>query len=418
MGNYFSTETPEPVKPEEEANEAASVIQNVWKKKEQGAEFKWPDNLYLELMDMAETDQMVGYVALLFKAAREAKEPFKGLQSIVGLSESAPNAEKPKLTLAQIQSIVEDNKEALSKSAAFSDVTTPQDMLDALTKISNRTSGRKLAIVNLNPVELARGDMPYAIVKDDKLKRITVAFNSKNSALKSDWILQRSYRQRNVKLPRALKAKISGDRITHVKQHEGFSLYLTRGGVNSLSNQIINDLLPVLTPKYKLYVTGHGMAGALATLLAFHVAFDSTIPTPVSCVTLGSPRVGDASFWRASYLLEISGKLRTCRIVTDSDTLPTIPASKDYAHAGYQLRLSPSSKLVKPQEYYPAVKDDGSLRKPAFQSTKKFNASKSDPQTYLECIEMNQEALVELDLNELYKQAGVDAFSAADAVDE
>lgn len=391
MGNNQSNEVKVP-----DEDDAASVIQKSWKK-QQATEFEWPEDLYTELLDMAETDQMVNYVSLLFKAARMAEVEF-----MVPASESA---EKPKLTLAQLQSLVEANKEALSKSKAFT--ADPEEVIKALKKMGESTSPRKLSIVGLDAAALKSKDMSYCIVKDDKLKRITVVFPAGNSALKDEWVNSRSFKMIPYTLPRALKAKISGDRIASVKVHAGFYNYLNQNG---LKKSLIKDLKSVATPSYKVYITGHGIGAALASLLSLELAFDHDLAKPICCINFGSPRVGDSSYWRACQLLEIAGKLRKCRVITDTDTLVTVPASAEYAHSGYQVMFKAASNGA-PEEYYPSVKDDGSMRKGAFASTKKFNESKSTSASYLASIKKSEASLKKMNLNEMYEKAGVPAFA-------
>ena len=45
-----------------------------------------------------------------------------------------------------------------------------------------------------------------------------------------------------------------------------------------------------------VYVTGHSLGAALATLAGFYLSCDPEIPKPVSSISFASPRVGDASF--------------------------------------------------------------------------------------------------------------------------
>ncbi|KAL2262566.1 hypothetical protein VTK26DRAFT_942 [Humicola hyalothermophila] len=86
-------------------------------------------------------------------------------------------------------------------------------------------------------------------------------------------------------------------------------------------------------PKFE--ICGHSLGGALATLCALWCR--SRFPqAPVTCVTLGSPRVGNDNF---KSQFERSGI--TCyRLVNGGDPIPTIPNSTTEQ---FPLRLAPSN---------------------------------------------------------------------------
>ncbi|MFC4305068.1 lipase family protein [Cohnella boryungensis] len=74
--------------------------------------------------------------------------------------------------------------------------------------------------------------------------------------------------------------------------HRGFSniYHSARTGVMALLEEI--------SPNKTLYVTGHSLGGALATLCAIDVAANTRFRFPVT-YTFGSPRVGDPAFAKA-----------------------------------------------------------------------------------------------------------------------
>ena len=54
-------------------------------------------------------------------------------------------------------------------------------------------------------------------------------------------------------------------------------------------------------PGFHLYIVGHSLGGALATLFALQAAAapDSEIPKPVTCITTGAPKVGNLDFLKS-----------------------------------------------------------------------------------------------------------------------
>uniref|UniRef100_A0A7S1D2T9 Fungal lipase-type domain-containing protein n=2 Tax=Cyclophora tenuis TaxID=216820 RepID=A0A7S1D2T9_CYCTE len=107
-------------------------------------------------------------------------------------------------------------------------------------------------------------------------------------------------------------------------------------------------------PDFKIYVTGHSLGGALATLFAFETAasVDPRIPKPVSCITIASPKVGGLTFRRAFQALERQGVMRCLRIANNKDLVTLLPdrgslsclyimccQSHVFRHVGIELKL-------------------------------------------------------------------------------
>lgn len=170
-------------------------------------------------------------------------------------------------------------------------------------------------------------DMVYAVGVDPIRKRVTVAF--RGSVTPSDFLTDASItlnRQENVVFPDQDKIGI----------HNGFYGYLLKerkGGENKFQeimkhvSELFEDSERQQT--YRLYVTGHSLGGALATLFSFYAAAsdDYNIPKPVTCVSVASPRVGEGLFQQAFTSLEEQGKLRHLRIVNDGDPVTLMPTS-------------------------------------------------------------------------------------------
>ena len=92
-------------------------------------------------------------------------------------------------------------------------------------------------------------------------------------------------------------------------------------------------------PARPLFVTGHSLGGAIATLVA--LALKKELGRDVSLVTFGSPRVGDRTFVR-----EFDRDVPlSVRVVRDNDLVPRVPTT-DYAHVKTLLHLDDEGKVI------------------------------------------------------------------------
>ncbi|WP_028550087.1 lipase family protein [Paenibacillus sp. UNC451MF] len=120
--------------------------------------------------------------------------------------------------------------------------------------------------------------------------------------------------------------------------HRGFARMYAR----SIRAQVMN-MLRKQSPGKEVWITGHSLGGAVATLCAMDVAMNSPFSNPL-LVTFGSPKVGNAKFRTA-----FSGKIRrSVRVVNASDLVPVLPPSlkgAEYSHVKgiYRIRFSRST---------------------------------------------------------------------------
>lgn len=96
--------------------------------------------------------------------------------------------------------------------------------------------------------------------------------------------------------------------------HKGFTdIYL------ALREQIF-QLLELLRPELPLFITGHSLGGALATLAAIDIATNSSFQAPI-VYTFGAPRVGDPTFVKSyNYTVPVHW-----RIQNKFDIVPHLP---------------------------------------------------------------------------------------------
>ncbi|CQR56615.1 lipase family protein [Paenibacillus riograndensis] len=111
-------------------------------------------------------------------------------------------------------------------------------------------------------------------------EEIIIAFRGSSST--ANWISNANATQKKFKY-------IQEDCLTH----RGFTNIYTsaRSGIHSALSR--------LSSGKRLYITGHSLGGALATLCAPDVAANTSFSTP-HLYTYGSPRVGDPAFAKAS----------------------------------------------------------------------------------------------------------------------
>jgi predicted lipase len=92
-------------------------------------------------------------------------------------------------------------------------------------------------------------------------------------------------------------------------------------------------------PDYRVYVTGHSLGAALASLCGYELAND--IENDVTVVSFASPRVGNWK-WKAAF--EGRPNLHHYRVTTQRDVVTAFPYFR-YYHVGENIRLS--DKAVK-----------------------------------------------------------------------
>ena len=119
-----------------------------------------------------------------------------------------------------------------------------------------------------------------------------------------------------------------------IKVHAGF---LT--AADALLPRLLAELLPAGRSKASLkpiYVTGHSLGGALASLIAFVLAREGF---PIAGVyTYASPRVGNHA-WQTAYQAALGDK--TFRVVASGDLVPLLPGLlAGYRHVGQEVYLT------------------------------------------------------------------------------
>lgn len=195
----------------------------------------------------------------------------------------------------------------------------------------------------------------YGVVKDTQNKRIIVSFRgSKNPFVNQDWQTNFNAKLVEMKTPKKVRDKMKGAVKKRVLVHRGFYEYLF-DNKKSLGEQkydeIINDIQPLMEEGYGIYVTGHSLGGALATMFSFKLAGAGKkrdwVPRPVTCITYAAPFTGTKSYRAAFEQEEQDGWIRSLRVNNGEDLVPSIPTTslgfgrkRNMKHTGINLRLT------------------------------------------------------------------------------
>ncbi|KAA3485689.1 Triglyceride lipase [Gossypium australe] len=198
-------------------------------------------------------------------------------------------------------------------------------------------------------------DTQAAIWRDSARRRLVVAFRGTEQArwkdLRTDLML----------VPAGLNPeRIGGDFKQEVQVHSGFlSAYdSVRIRIISLIKASIGYIDELLEPQHRwqVYVTGHSLGGALATLLALELSSSKLAKCGAISVTMynfGSPRVGNRRFAEVYnefdkslvkvYAIEyipLQKVKDSWRIVNHRDIIPTVPRLMGYCHVAQPVYLA------------------------------------------------------------------------------
>lgn len=184
-------------------------------------------------------------------------------------------------------------------------------------------------------------ELVYAVGVNAAEERITVVF--RGSVTKNDFMTDAKIAIVPCPDPRSFNGT-QGDDFNggNVGVHQGFYDYLF-GPSSSANPNKYEEIMRCVEQvrkenpsrrNYKLYITGHSLGGALATLFGFYASASSSLPLPVTVVSVASPRVGNVQFARTFAEMESQGKLRHLRIANHKDPVtlgPTVSSKRGLA---------------------------------------------------------------------------------------
>ncbi|KAK4585888.1 hypothetical protein RGQ29_023184 [Quercus rubra] len=231
-----------------------------------------------------------------------------------------------------------DKKRAEEMKALFS---TAESAIEAWTMLASslgHSTFIKSEFEKICFLDNASTDTQVAIWRDIARRRLVVAFRGTEQTQWKDLITDLML------VPAGLNPeRIGGDFKQEVQVHSGFlSAYdSVRTRIISLIKLAIGYIDDLAEPPFKwhVYVTGHSLGGALATLLALELSSSQLAMHGAISVTMynfGSPRVGNKKF--AEYYNE---KVKdSWRVVNHRDIIPTVPRLMGYCHVAQPVYLA------------------------------------------------------------------------------
>jgi len=256
------------------------------------------------------------------------------------------------LTAAETVQVIEQHAHVLEERAI--DHEDLQKRLTTFRKIQNNTSvvpgflqdlfqkDKGGVVVTHFMDENAESEMVHAVVVNHVRQRVSLVF--RGSVTTQDFAQDAKCVQKKVPNPYASK-----DVPDVFNLHTGFYQYLfhvDKATGKKRLDIVLEDARSQLeaNPGYGLYITGHSLGGALATICGVYAAADDAIIRLVQTVvvySVASPYCGNRRFRYTHYQLEKAGRLQHLRIANQEDMVTLLPFAAPKA-----TFLSPALALV------------------------------------------------------------------------
>ena len=193
----------------------------------------------------------------------------------------------------------------------------------------------------------------YSININRSRERITVVFRGttmdQNESGAKAWMTNLNDSLRWEENP----VEANAEEVPQINLHEGFA----RASAHSRRNilRVVNEIRDSYpeTSHYPLFVTGHSLGGALATLFGYYAANNEEVTKhgPVCVYSFASPATGDENFAKSVRYLEKSGKLMIARFWNSGDVVASIHEVKNkLTHVGVAIELDSSAAKMLNEE--------------------------------------------------------------------
>jgi len=183
----------------------------------------------------------------------------------------------------------------------------------------------------------------YSEIKEILPKEYSLVeyFDKKNSQA----ILVQDKQNNNWLIFRGTELDTIGDLITDIKiRKENIGIGEVHRGFRDALTNISNNIDRAVYGLDNIYIAGHSLGGALATLYTTHFTFDLGLNLKLKGIyTFGSPRVGNTEFAK-NYNMNL--KDVTYRMVNNCDIVTRIPTRlTGYSHCGQLIYIDKDGKL-------------------------------------------------------------------------
>ncbi|XP_039060817.1 uncharacterized protein LOC120204873 isoform X2 [Hibiscus syriacus] len=291
---------------------------------------------------LRQTDSVLGALMMLTAAVSQSKkegqenEDKEDSSTKVGNGVSSYNGgEKLPSTL---EGSVLDEEKAEEMKKLFATAESAMEAWAMLATSLGHPSFIKSEFEKICFLDNETTDTQVAIWRDSARRRLVIAFRGTEQARWKDLMTDLML------VPAGLNPeRIGGDFKQEVQVHSGFlSAYdSVRIRIISLIKASVGYTEELMEPphRWQVYVTGHSLGGALATLLALELSSSKLAKCGAISVTMynfGSPRVGNRRFAEV-YNEKVKD---SWRIVNHRDIIPTVPRLMGYCHVAQPVYLA------------------------------------------------------------------------------
>ncbi|KAL3726795.1 hypothetical protein ACJRO7_031660 [Eucalyptus globulus] len=288
---------------------------------------------------LQQTDSVLGALMVLTAAVSRLNKEARSMEKNDNKMKSDGSVYSKSENLAVSSDVSSlDEKKSEEMKTLFSTAESAMEAWALLATSLGHPSFVKSEFEKICFLDNASTDTQAAIWRDSARRRLVVAFRGTEQ---SRW---KDLRTDLMMAPAGLNPeRIGGDFKEEVQVHSGFlSAYdSVRIRILSLLKMAIGFVDDGCEPQYKwhVYVTGHSLGGALATLLALELSSSQLAKHGAIYVTMynfGSPRVGNRRFAEL-YNEKVKD---SWRVVNHRDIIPSVPRLMGYCHVAQPVYLA------------------------------------------------------------------------------